>query len=88
MKTTLRRSLSLLLVLSLVLPLLLSFPVAAEDTKDITVLFTHDLHSHFLPTPTDDGGEVGGYARLYTLIKQQKERNQSCSGREKAENSC
>lgn len=72
MKPVIRRTLSLLLLLALVLPMLLSFPAAATaDTTDITVLFTHDLHSHFLPTPTDNG-EEGGYARLATLINQQK----------------
>lgn len=75
MKTVLFRTLSLLLLLSLVLPLLLSIPVSAADENHATVIFTHDLHSHFLPTPTDHGGEVGGYARLATLIKQQKEKN-------------
>ncbi|MBR6768143.1 MAG: bifunctional metallophosphatase/5'-nucleotidase [Clostridia bacterium] len=69
------RTLSLLLLLSLVLPFLLSIPVSAADENHATVIFTHDLHSHFLPTPTDHGGEVGGYARLATLIKQQKEKN-------------
>jgi len=75
MKTVLFRALSLLLLLSLVLPLLLSVPVSAADGANATVLFTHDLHSHFLPTPTDDGGEEGGYARLATLIGQQKAKN-------------
>ena len=74
MKTVIRRTISLLLLLSLVLPLLLSLPVSAKEETNATILFTHDLHSHFLPTPTDDG-EEGGYARLYTLIKQQKELN-------------
>lgn len=35
----------------------------AEEEWETTILFTHDLHSHFLPQPTD-GGESGGYARL------------------------
>ena len=73
MKTVMRRTLSLFLLLALLLPLLLSLPVSAADEADATVLFTHDLHSHFLPTPTDRG-EEGGFARLATLIKQQKEK--------------
>jgi 2',3'-cyclic-nucleotide 2'-phosphodiesterase (5'-nucleotidase family) len=28
---------------------------AAEDGFETTILFTHDLHSHFLPQPTEDG---------------------------------
>ena len=45
---------------------------ASED--EITVLFTNDLHSHLLPSVNDNGqGEYGGYARLMTLIREQKE---------------
>ncbi len=45
---------------------------AADTGKDVTVLFTHDLHSHLLPSADEDGGEYGGYARLMTVIKEQK----------------
>ena len=47
----------------------------AQDVSDvITVLFTHDLHSHLLPSVNENGeGEYGGYARLMTLIRKQKE---------------
>ena len=72
MKTVLFRTLSLLLLLSLVLPLLLSIPVSAADENHATVIFTHDLHSHFLPTPTDHGGEVGGYAPFLVFAPQRK----------------
>ena len=45
---------------------------ASED--EITVLFTNDLHSHLLPSVNENGkGEYGGYARLMTLIRKQKE---------------
>ena len=37
-----------------------------QETNVTTILFTHDLHSHFLPQPTAAGGESGGYARLKT----------------------
>lgn len=52
---------------------LLALPAgaAAPQTAQVTVLFTHDLHSHFLPTPSDEGS-YGGYARLTTAIAQQK----------------
>ncbi len=46
---------------------------ASQDTS-VTVLFTHDLHSHLLPSVSEDGGEFGGYARLMTVINQQKEK--------------
>ncbi len=49
------------------------FAVPASESKDITILFTHDLHSHLLPSPNESGeGEYGGYARLMTAIKEQK----------------
>ena len=35
-------------------------------------MFTHDLHSHFLPQRAEDGGESGGYARLKTAIDAEK----------------
>ena len=37
-----------------------------------TVLFTHDLHSHFLPQTEEDGGESGGYARLKTALDRER----------------
>jgi 2',3'-cyclic-nucleotide 2'-phosphodiesterase (5'-nucleotidase family) len=46
----------------------------AAAAEDITILFTHDLHSMFLPhrVKNNDGQIVlqGGYARLYTAIQQ------------------
>lgn len=49
--------------------------VSAESKQEVTVLFTHDLHSHFLPSRDEDGGEFGGYARLMTAISEQKEKH-------------
>ena len=51
-----------------------AFPTMAEDGgQEITILFTHDLHSHLLPSANESGeGEFGGYARLMTAIKAQK----------------
>ena len=44
---------------------------ASDD--EIAILFTNDLHSHLRPSANENGvGEYGGYARLMTLIKQQK----------------
>lgn len=42
------------------------------ESYETTVLFTHDLHSHFLPQETADGGESGGYARLATVLEQER----------------
>ncbi len=45
---------------------------AENDTDEVTVLFTHDLHSHLLPSRSDEGGEYGGYARLMHAIDEEK----------------
>ena len=47
---------------------------AGAPTTEVTILFTHDLHSHFLPALDEKGAEYGGYARLKTMIDQQKEK--------------
>lgn len=44
------------------------------DGEFVTVLFTHDLHSNFLPVPNENKGEDGGYARLMTVINEQREK--------------
>ena len=59
------RFLSLLLCLS-VLAGCFTGVAAAQEGTEATILFTHDLHSHFLPAVDEDGGEYGGYARLMT----------------------
>ena len=69
-----KRILALLLTL-LTLLSLCAVPVAAESSAEdeLTILFTHDLHSHLLPSANESGeGEYGGYARLMTVIKEQK----------------
>lgn len=61
-------------VLMVSIVMLLSVSVyAAEDKQEVTILFTHDLHSHFLPATDENGNSYGGYARLMTAINQQKE---------------
>ena len=73
MKYIRRATCAMMAVLLLVCMLL---PAAAVGTThETTILFTNDLHSHFLPQPTDDGGESGGYARLATVLKQQRRAN-------------
>ena len=62
------------LALAVILSISLAVPaMAQEDAGNVTILFTHDLHSHLLPSVSEDGGEYGGYARLMTLIREQKE---------------
>ncbi len=65
----------LLCVMLAVLMLCVTVPVSATNAPTtVTVLFTHDLHSHFLPSRDTDGGEFGGYARLMTVIKEQQDK--------------
>ena len=62
-------------LLTAVLLVLSMAPAAFADPQarwETTILFTHDLHSHFLPQDTEDGGQSGGYARLKTAIDREK----------------
>jgi len=62
------------LALAVVLVLMLGVTAYANaPTYKATILFTHDLHSHLLPAVDENGGQYGGYARLMTVIKEQKE---------------
>ena len=67
--------------LALLLAVLCVLPVGAvaegctQETNVTTILFTHDLHSHFLPQSTAGGGESGGYARLKTVIDGERAMN-------------
>ncbi len=54
------------------------YAIAKEQEKTLTILFTHDLHDNLLPFQTIEKGEVkklGGYARLASAIRAQKEKN-------------
>ncbi|MDD5475193.1 MAG: bifunctional UDP-sugar hydrolase/5'-nucleotidase [Syntrophales bacterium] len=58
--------------------MLLSGLAEAGNKRSIAILFTHDLHSYFLPQrqeqPEGNFAMAGGYARLATLINEQRER--------------
>ena len=69
-----RRFSALLLALLLICSLCVIPADAAPPANTATILFTHDLHSHFLPQPAEDGGESGGYARLKTAIDREREK--------------
>lgn len=70
-----RRRLSAWLLACLLLVSLCTVTADANaPTYTTTILFTHDLHSHFLPQAAEDGGESGGYARLKTAIDAEKEK--------------
>lgn len=62
------------MLLALALSLSVSQVWAADEgAEEITILYTHDMHSSFLPKEGPDGHSRGGYARLKTLIDEQKE---------------
>ena len=44
---------------------------------ELTILFTHDTHDHFLPARDEEGGEYGGYVRLATLLKEERAQAQA-----------
>lgn len=68
----LRRSFGLLLALLLLVGCLASTAFASAPEQCLTILFTHDTHDHFLPTPSEGGGEYGGYTRLATVLEEQR----------------
>ena len=70
----LRAAAAIILVLLLLCAALPCAVLAAGEgeSHETTVLFTHDLHSHFLPQTAADGGESGGYARLATVLRQER----------------
>ncbi|HZW83006.1 MAG TPA: bifunctional UDP-sugar hydrolase/5'-nucleotidase [Candidatus Deferrimicrobium sp.] len=72
------RVLCLLLALLMVQGLNTPKAYAGETNKAITILFTHDLHDHFLPSKINQAGkllELGGFARLQSAIKAEKKNN-------------
>ena len=51
---------------------------AADDTKQVDIMFVHDTHSHLNEFVTVENGQsqtMGGFAKIKTLINQQKEIN-------------
>ncbi|MDR1619954.1 MAG: bifunctional metallophosphatase/5'-nucleotidase [Clostridiales bacterium] len=68
-----RRILASLFIASLLL--LPAVSMAAPPSDEVTILFTHDLHSNFLPFKLMQGDAVthaGGFARLQTRIDQER----------------
>lgn len=74
-----RKVISLMLMAAIIIVMLPGFQVKAADaSKHLDVLFTHDTHSHLNSYSTVVDGkqeEVGGFARLKTLIDEQKQKN-------------
>lgn len=74
-----KRIVSLFLATTLLVPRAQITPLKAEsDSKEVDVMFTHDTHSHLDSFTTKVDGElqeVGGFARIKTLINEQKKEN-------------
>ena len=69
----LRRWIRLMAAAVLLCCVLLPGAWAAEgETSSATILFTHDLHSSFLPRKDGSGGTTGGYARLASALKEER----------------
>lgn len=56
----------------------ISTAYASSKSKQLTILFSHDMHDHLLPFSMLSNGEVsqvGGYARLESAINQAKQKD-------------
>ena len=69
-----KKILSMLFVVLMLLGSCIAVSAEGSAQGEVTVLFTHDLHSHFLPFKDEQGNIKGGYARIMTAIKEQKEK--------------
>ena len=74
-----KKILSVMLAIAVLLLPVMDVPVeAADSTKQIDVLFTHDTHSHLDSFSTIVNGKqekVGGFAKIKTLINEKKKEN-------------
>lgn len=71
------RKIRKLLLLSLVSAVMSGVCVSAEEQKEkeVTVVFTHDLHSHLESFCLEEDGEekmAGGFARMMTVLKEKR----------------
>ena len=71
-----KKILSMILIIAILVLPVLDIPVeASAGTKQLDVLFTHDTHSHLDSFSTIVNGEqkeVGGFAKIKTLINEKK----------------
>lgn len=49
--------------------------VNAESNDEVTILFTHDLHDNLLPFEAEEKQVVGGVARLYEAIEEERKKS-------------
>ena len=62
----------------MLLPFVMNIPASGRESKQLDVLFTYDTHSHLNSFSTIVDGEqkeVGGFAKLKTLIDEKKKEN-------------
>ncbi|MBQ2705216.1 MAG: bifunctional metallophosphatase/5'-nucleotidase [Agathobacter sp.] len=74
-KKLLALGLGLLMMLAIAMP---QMNVFADEAKIVDVMFVHDTHSHlneFTTVETTESVTMGGFARIKTLINEQKEKN-------------
>lgn len=74
-----KRMKAAMLTVMLLCTLCVSAVLAADENKkdladEVTVLFTHDLHSHLDEFKTKDG-TVGGFARIKTVLDEKRAQN-------------
>lgn len=67
-----------ILIFSMFFTIYMPISNSTESQNSITILFTHDMHDHFYPVDIQEEGRistVGGYARLYSAIKAEREKD-------------
>ncbi|SDX13235.1 bifunctional metallophosphatase/5'-nucleotidase [Tepidimicrobium xylanilyticum] len=75
-----KRNIKVLLILMILL-IAMAIPhktFVEEGKNSLTILFTHDLHDHYYPFQVEEKGQIktlGGYARLYSVIKSEREKD-------------
>lgn len=79
MKKTLKNGL-LFFFLLIFLVTSVNIPAAGteEESRQLTILFTHDMHDQLLPLKDEQDGviaEMGGYARLFSAILAEKQKD-------------
>lgn len=66
------------LAIIMLLPFNMMKVLAENNEKNLTILFTHDMHDHFLPEKVEQNGQVvqlGGYAEMQSAINQERKNN-------------
>jgi 2',3'-cyclic-nucleotide 2'-phosphodiesterase (5'-nucleotidase family) len=69
----------IIIVIFLIQVFIIPASYASEDVDSITIMFTHDMHSNLLPFLSEDDGmtvDTGGYARILSIINEEKNNNQ------------